>query len=134
MAYVTDSAEISINCSQGNRVLRGVKSVDVEDEQELEFFTEVGSSKRPVGYTEKPGGITLTVTETPRVPEEIDWYKLKESREIFQWQHQYKAGSQLGKRVQFVDCRVSKVSDPNTNDQGEVEREILVMALDRKTL
>jgi hypothetical protein len=131
---IQDSAEIVINCSQGNKVLTRVKSIEPKDERKLEFQNFVGNNGRPGGVKETPGGIVLTITETPSIPEEVDWKKLRDDREWFSISTQGKGGGKLGKREQYVPCRVSEVSSPKVNDQGEVEREIIVFALDLKDL
>lgn len=131
---ITDRGEITIDCSQGNKVLKRVKNMVPKDEATTEFATFSSHEGRPGGYIDVPGGITLTITETPEIPEEINWDKLKKAKEYFTINVQYKGGAKLGKREQYVDCRVSDVSSPRVGDDGNAEREIIVKALDKKEL
>lgn len=131
---ITDRAEITIDCSQGNKVLRRIKTMVPKDEATTEFATFTSHEGRPGGFFDKPGGLVLTITETPEIPEEINWAKLKRDKEYFTINVQYKGGAKLGKREQYVDCRVAEVSSPKAGDDGEAEREIIVKALNLKEL
>lgn len=131
---ITDRAEITIICSQGNKVLKRVKKMVPKDEATTEFATFTSHEGRPGGFFDKPGGIVITITETPEIPEEVNWAKLKRDKESFTLNVQYKGGAKLGKREQYVDCRVSEVSSPEVGDDGEATREVILKSLDRKDL
>lgn len=130
MPNVASQRQWFINsASQGNRRLRGVSSYSTDDESETEMVNEVGSDD-PQGFRRKPGGfaIEFELNELEGVPE-VDWDKLKESREVFSLTAQLAAG----RRHQYLDCTVSAYSGEG-DDEGSHTATVSIVALRRKVL
>lgn len=131
--FQQDSANYFLNSATlGNLKLVEVKEIEIEDEAEVEAVSFSSDEERPSGFRRKKGAIMITLTETPGVPPQVDWYALKEAREVFGFTVQYRGGKRNGLRVQYTPCTVSKVSDANMNDDSESEREIVLLALGRR--
>lgn len=119
----------SINCSQGSKQLRRMKTYDVSDESSVETRNAVGSDF-PIGFVDKPGGKTITFEYYSERPKpEIDWRKLRDARETFSLTRQIVGGQ----RVQYPECRVSKVG-PSGDDEGEHMISVEIVALGEKNL
>lgn len=131
--FVQDSADWFINFpTSGNVKLKHVKSIEVEDEAELEAIPFVGHRGRPDGLIEKPGAIMITFTETPGIPQQVNWHRIKANKEQGSVTAQYRGGGSDGQRTQFGPAFVSKVTDAGVDNEGTSEREIVIIALGRE--
>lgn len=114
-AEIATQSVWSINSrSQGSKQLKMLKSYDVSDESSVETRNAVGSN-RPVGFVDKPGGVSIGFEYYSERPKpEVDWRYLRDSKEVFPLTRQIVGG----RRIQYPECRVSKVS-PKGDEEGE---------------
>lgn len=133
MANVASRVQWFINsASQGNKRLKGCTEVGADDESETEAVNEVGSPDgTPQGFRDKPGPhtIELSLNELEEANPEVDWDKLKATREVFTMTRQVVSG----RRRQFLDCRVSSFSTSDNAD-GEITGSVSIISLRRKVL
>jgi hypothetical protein len=130
MSEIATQSVWSINSlTQGSKQLRRMRNYDVSDDSSVETRNAVGSDG-PIGFVDKPGGRGITFeyfNERPRP--EVDWRKLKDLREVFSLTQQVVGGE----RIQYPQCRVSKVS-PSGDDEGEHMISVEIVALAEKRL
>lgn len=128
---IATQAVWSINStSQGNKKIKRMVDAGVSSEASVSAVLEMGSSI-PAGFEVKPGAfmITMNMRETKTARPEIDWYKLEETREVFQLTRQITGG----RRIQFPTCMVSKVDDKG-DAEGKHEFTVEIVALERKRM
>jgi len=128
---IASVATWSINStSQGNKKLLRVQSWDIGDDGSVEAVLECGSSI-PVGFEIKPGAFTVSfeVKETKGIKREVNWEKLRESREVFSLTKQVKGGL----RVQHPQCMVSKI-DYNGEAEGKLMYTVEIVSLEQRAL
>lgn len=126
---IVDAQSLFLNStSQGNKQLTNVKSLDIDDDSEVETVnTATAPNKRPVGFREKQGGIKVTLEELVVDEPEANWRRLKIRKEEFSLTVQLAGGD----RWQLIPCRVSKVAFKG-DDAGEIMQTIEIVALDWK--
>jgi hypothetical protein len=120
----------SINSvSQGSKQLTRLRSYDVTDDSSVETRNAVGQNK-PIGFVDKPGGCSISFEYYMERPKpEVDWRKLRDSKELFSLTQQIVGGE----RLQYPVCRVSKLS-PSGDEEGEHMVTVEIVTLGDKRL
>src|SRR5262245_8207866 len=115
MSDISSQSVWSINSvTQGAKQLTRLRSYDVSDESGVETRNAVGQNK-PIGFVDKPGGATISFEYFSERPKpEVDWRKLKDTKELFSLTQQIVGGE----RFQYPVCRVSTLS-PSGDSDGE---------------
>ncbi|MGN6103733.1 MAG: hypothetical protein ACTHU0_01385 [Kofleriaceae bacterium] len=113
--------------SEGNKRIRRMTSWEVSDGASVEAFSECGPSDSPVGFVDVPGAKTISfeIRELKTPKREIRWERLKVLKEVFSLTKQIVGGS----RVQYPECRVSKIDESGAADQGYVQYTVEIIAL-----
>jgi hypothetical protein len=130
MSDISSQSIWSINSvTQGAKQLTRLRSYDVTDDAGVETRNAVGQD-RPIGFVDKPGGASITFEYYSERPKpEIDWRKLRDSKELFSLTQQIVGGE----RLQYPVCRVSKLN-PSGDEEGEHMLSIEIVTLGDKRL
>jgi hypothetical protein len=116
-----DGGDLTIGCKApiGNRTLRHVKDFKPSDGKKRTAFTPVGAPNgRPIGYTTEPGAQEWELSMLPNTREVGIFRQLFQSGEKFKFTVQYKAGAQLGERIQGTVV-VAEITEPEGDMKGE---------------
>lgn len=127
---VGDRARFFISSSTAqNKRLRKVKSCKETNNRDAEHVFNTGDDA-PAGVIRKPGGfeLELDVYEEKGTPE-VDWYKLEDSGEFFEFVREVVGG----RRFQYLDVTVANVSSDD-DDGGSHMIKVKLLAGERKTL
>ena len=126
---IASQATWQINsASQGNKKLLRVQSWDISDDGSVEAVLECGSTV-PVGFEIKPGAFTVSfeVKETKGTKREVNYEKLRDTREVFGLTKQVKCGL----RTQYPQVMVSKI-DYSGEAEGKLTYTVEMVALEQK--
>ena len=126
---IASQATWQINsASQGNKKLLRVQSWDISDDGSVEAVLECGSTV-PVGFEIKPGAFTVSfeVKETKGTKREVNYEKLRDTREVFGLTKQVKGGL----RTQYPQVMVSKI-DYSGEAEGKLTYTVEMVALEQK--
>lgn len=126
---IVDRILPQISYSGGNKELRTVKSVSVDESDEKTAVETINRDREPLGFTRGVKKTGLTV-ETVRLKGEleVDWRALKESGEVFR----FSFPEEDGQRISAKDCVVDSVtlSYPSS---GEVAESVKMKARGTRT-
>lgn len=118
MGDIASRARVYINSlTAQNKFLAKCKSSKENDDSDIEHA--FNTAQEVAGEIEKPGGGSLELEiyeEAGGVPE-VDWTKLKTSREYFSIVRQFVPG---GRRMQYGNCRVANVASESDNEGSQM--------------
>lgn len=126
---VVDIALLEVAIAAGNVELEEVESFTIGDtDAGAETVKTMRRNRTAIGFKSGVSEFEITVEVMPVVGQEVDWFELKTSKEIFKMFYEENDG---GQRFVVADCRVTEISK-SFNADGEATLSITILALSHK--
>ena len=123
MGDIVSRVKIFIDYSGGQLQLKRLKSGDEDSDEDIEVVRTIGVDGG-AGFRDQTGGGSLAFDVFREINAEVDWRKLRRTKEKFKMRFEDEGGTQ----EQFLPCRVAKVSRKSDSDGNHMDSVKVVYA------